>query len=41
MTPRGAAEYKIKEIIDTETDAWNNKDVNKLLTIFHPDMVWP
>lgn len=24
-----------------ETDAQNNKDVDELLTIFHPDMVWP
>ena len=31
----------IKEIIDRETEAWNNKDVQKLLSIFHPDMVWP
>ena len=31
----------IKEIIDRETEAWNNKDVQKLLSIFHPDMIWP
>jgi ketosteroid isomerase-like protein len=31
----------IKEIVDRETDAWNNKDTQKLLSIFHPDMVWP
>ncbi len=38
---RDKQESKIKEIVDRETDAWNNKDVDKLLTIFHPDMVWP
>ena len=31
----------IKEIVDRETEAWNNKDTQKLLNIFHPDMVWP
>ena len=41
MTTREEAESKIREIVDRETDAWNNKDADKLLTIFHPDMVWP
>ena len=34
-------EIKIKEIVDRDTDAWNNKDTEKLLSIFQPDMVWP
>jgi hypothetical protein len=34
-------EVKIKEIVDRETEAWDNKDTEKLLSIFHPDMVWP
>ncbi|HET6590267.1 MAG TPA: hypothetical protein VFG45_08895 [Candidatus Nitrosocosmicus sp.] len=34
-------ENKIKEIVNRETEAWNQKDVEKLLSIFHPDMVWP
>jgi hypothetical protein len=34
-------EIQIKEIVDRETYAWNNKDTEKLLSIFHPDMVWP
>ena len=34
-------ESQIREIVDRKTDAWNNKDIDKLLTIFHPDMVWP
>jgi hypothetical protein len=29
----------IKEIIERETKAWNNKDVELLMTIFHHDMV--
>ena len=32
---------QIKEIINRETKAWNTQDVNLLMTIFHPDMVWP
>ena len=32
---------EIEEIVDQETRAWNTKDVDLLLTIFHPDMVWP
>ena len=34
-------EIEIKEIVDRETKAWDTQDVEKLLTIFHPDMVWP
>lgn len=36
-----AAEAEIKEIVDRETQAWDNQDVDKLLSIFHHDMVWP
>jgi len=32
---------EIEEIINRETSAWNTQDVNLLMTIFHPDMVWP
>jgi ketosteroid isomerase-like protein len=32
---------EILEIVDRETRAWDTQDVNLLLTIFHPDMVWP
>ncbi len=38
MTP---TEQAIKEIVDRETHAWNTKDVELLLSVFHPDMVWP
>lgn len=32
---------EIEEIINRETSAWDTKDVDLLMTIFHPDMVWP
>jgi hypothetical protein len=31
---------EIIEIVNRETKAWNEKDLNLLLGIFHPDMVW-
>jgi len=34
-------ELEIVEIVDRETKAWDTKDVNLLITLFHPDMVWP
>jgi hypothetical protein len=34
-------ELEIVEIVNRETKAWDTQDVNLLLTIFHPDMVWP
>ncbi len=33
-------ESEIQEIIDRETKAWNEKSIELLLSIFHPDMVW-
>ena len=35
------AHSQIEEIIDRETRAWNAQDLDLLLTVFHPDMVWP
>ncbi len=32
---------EIQEMVDRETKAWDNKDAETLVTIFHPDMVWP
>jgi ketosteroid isomerase-like protein len=32
---------EIEEIVNRETRAWNNQDVDLLMTVFHPDMVWP
>jgi hypothetical protein len=34
-------EAEIGEIVDRETLAWNTQDVDLLLSVFHPDMVWP
>jgi len=34
-------EQEIQEIVDRETRAWDNKNTDLLLSIFHPDMVWP
>jgi hypothetical protein len=32
-------ELEIKEIVDRETRAWDTKNVDLLISIFHPDMV--
>ncbi|MHA2020661.1 MAG: YybH family protein [Candidatus Thorarchaeota archaeon] len=32
---------EIEEIVNRETRAWDTQDVKLLLSIFHPDMVWP
>ena len=34
-------EAEIEEIVNRETRAWDTQDVALLLTVFHPDMVWP
>lgn len=31
----------IQEMVDRETRAWDTQDVELLMTLFHPDMVWP
>jgi hypothetical protein len=31
----------IEEIVHRETRAWDTQDVDLLLSIIHPDMVWP
>ena len=40
MSKIGAIE-QIKEIVNRETRAWDTQDVSLLLSVFHPDMVWP
>jgi len=35
------AETEIREVVDRETRAWDTQDVDLLLSVFHPDMVWP
>jgi hypothetical protein len=37
MMPR----EEIEEIVNRETRAWDTQDVDLMLSIFHPDMVWP
>ena len=32
---------EMQKIVNRETKAWDTKDVDLLLSIFHPDMVWP
>ncbi len=32
---------EIREMVDRETEAWDKKDADALLSLFHPDMVWP
>ena len=41
MNTTGRTEQAIQEIVDRETHAWDTRDVELLMTIFHPDMVWP
>jgi hypothetical protein len=41
MKPRAEVEKEILEIVNRETRAWDSKDGDLLITIFHPDMVWP
>ncbi len=35
------ATQAIKEMVQREAEAWNTKNVQLLLSLFHPDMVWP
>lgn len=32
---------EIQEVVGRETKAWDTQDVDLLMSIFHPDMVWP
>lgn len=34
-------ESEITELVNRETRAWDTQDVNLLISVFHPDMVWP
>jgi len=38
---RSDIESEIQAIIDRETKAWDTQDVDLLISVFHPDMVWP
>lgn len=35
------AEQEIQEIVNRETRAWDTQDAELLISVFHPDMVWP
>jgi ketosteroid isomerase-like protein len=34
-------EQQIQDMVDSETRAWDTQDAEMLVSIFHPDMVWP
>ena len=34
-------EEEIRALVDAETAAWNARDANALVSLFHPDTVWP
>jgi len=36
-----AVKKEIEEMVNIETRAWNTGNADLLLTVFHPDMVWP
>jgi ketosteroid isomerase-like protein len=35
------AEKAIRALVDIETAAWNARDADTLVALFHPDTVWP
>ena len=37
----GDIRAEINEIVDRETRAWDTRDADLLLSVLHPDMVWP
>jgi hypothetical protein len=41
MNERDKIENEIREIVNRETRAWDTQDVDLLIAVFHPDMVWP
>jgi ketosteroid isomerase-like protein len=34
-------EDEIQALVDVETEAWNQRDAETLVSLFHPDMIWP
>ena len=36
-----SVEEQIQDLVDRETLAWNVRDAEALVDLFHPDMVWP
>lgn len=35
------AENEVADMVHRETRAWDTKDLDLLMSLFHPDMVWP
>jgi uncharacterized protein (TIGR02246 family) len=35
------AKDEIQSMVDAETAAWNARDAEALVNLFHPDTVWP
>jgi len=38
---RDVVREEIQAMVDLETRAWDERDAESLVSIFHPDMVWP
>jgi len=36
-----AVEEEIRALVNAETAAWNARDADALVSLFHPDTVWP
>ena len=34
-------EDEIRGMVNRETEAWNTKNAEALVSLFHPDMIWP
>ncbi len=41
MEAFASARAAIEELVHRETRAWDTQNVDLLLSLFHPDMVWP
>jgi len=41
MVSREQVIHEIEEMVNKETLAWDTKDVELLISLLHPDMVWP
>lgn len=36
-----SVEEEIQALVDRETRAWDSQDAEALVSLFHPDMIWP
>lgn len=41
MVDRNQVIFEIENIVNRETLAWNTQDVELLISVIPPDMVWP